>query len=633
MIVRVLFLALLLGLVACNNDGSDTPHAAANSFATSDTDQLGGPAPTATTVAQGVPVPVSGDVVPTTLPDPQAAARSDADALVKAGKRDDAAAVLRGVGLDEEAYALYAPPDYAFYLKENPAVTTPNVNERTSVKRHNMTINGKTVWLTARAGHLIAWSPKDADGKKKPQASIFYMAYTRDDLPAEKRPVTFFFNGGAGYASFFLHMGSFAPKRVKIDSPNLSRKAADLKFPVIDNEETLLDQSDLVFVDPVGSGFSRPIEPFGNEFYSYGGDAAITRDIVTSYSNKYNRQSSPKYLFGESAGAARIAAAGRLLVDAGTKDFDPDPSGKPTDVLSGLVLFSPGFGDDPSLNEDQQFAVKHYSDNPVWGMIDRYFRKPEERWHRESSIDEYADYLRQLSERLMPFYKLRWDMLGTDRSPDEKTLKEIEPLLAELRGMTGKEVGWGKLTRSWLTSIPPANRNTQYDTRWLADDYEPDSVTDKLLLYEIGHHLKTYMNYFSKERSDSPPVPEPTGPRILDARFMEKSFTEYDPGYRGHCGCDYKDDVPVQGVPDLRDLLNKDPTVKAIVLQGYYDSATPFYTTELKIRFGGLDKQIPVKVFEGGHMMYLSEAALKPMKTTLDAFYTAPAPARAPATN
>ncbi|MBZ3691991.1 S10 family serine carboxypeptidase-like protein [Phyllobacterium calauticae] len=230
-------------------------------------------------------------------------------------------------------------------VKANDSIELSQVSEVTSLMHHTMKIKGEAVKFTARAGHLVAYKPAVDGGAKDPQAAIFYTTYTRDDLPRENRPVTFFWNGGPGSSSKYLHLGSWAPKRMVINPPVIPPDYFEKDqptFPVIDDAETLLDQSDLVFIDPVGTGFSSAIAPHRNdEFWGIDSDPKLLRDFITRYINTYNRQSSPKYLYGESYGGIRTPITARLLLEAGTANYLPDPSGKPPVVLSGIVLQSP----------------------------------------------------------------------------------------------------------------------------------------------------------------------------------------------------------------------------------------------------------------------------------------------------
>ncbi|KOT22357.1 serine carboxypeptidase family protein [Burkholderia mallei] len=162
---------------------------------------------------------------------------------------------------EQDVFARTAPADKVlddsniYDTTKDGSIALSKVNEDSSVKRHTITINGKVLPYVARAGHLVAYRQNGAG--KKAEAAIFYTAYTRDALPKEHRPVTFLWNGGPGSASIWLHMGSWGPKRLKSDAPNMAdpTKQPD-SFPFEDNAISLLDQSDIVFVDPPGTGLS-----------------------------------------------------------------------------------------------------------------------------------------------------------------------------------------------------------------------------------------------------------------------------------------------------------------------------------------------------------------------------------------
>jgi carboxypeptidase C (cathepsin A) len=270
------------------------------------------------------------------------------------------------------------------------------IDETPSVKNHEMVINGQTVKFTARAGHLTAYAPKNPSNPDKREAlgSIFYMAYTRDDLPKENRPVTFFWNGGPGSSSMFLHLGSWAPKRLKVNMPTMpegSKARKPSAFPWIDNEETLLDHSDLVFVDPIGTGYSQAIAPHANaEFWGMDSDAEMERDFITRFINYYNRQSSPKYLYGESYGGIRTPIVAKLLEQDGTGSYDQDPSGKPVEILTGIVLNSPIL--DYNTNPGQGSDASSAGYLPTEGMVASYYKRDTKR--QGAPADQYVDTLR-----------------------------------------------------------------------------------------------------------------------------------------------------------------------------------------------------------------------------------------------
>lgn len=186
-----------------------------------------------------------------------------------------------------------------------------SATEVSSVTRHQLVQGTTTLDYTATAGHLIASNLVGG----APEASFFYVAYTLDGHDPATRPETFFYNGGPGSATVWLHLGSFGPKRLVTGDPATT---APTPFPLVDNVETLLDVSDLVFVDAVGSGLSEAIAPNRNQtFWGVDTDAAVFRDFVLRYVAVNNRAASPKFLFGESYGTTRSAVLAHLLESAG----------------------------------------------------------------------------------------------------------------------------------------------------------------------------------------------------------------------------------------------------------------------------------------------------------------------------
>ncbi|MEP7453085.1 hypothetical protein [Phyllobacterium sp. SB3] len=270
-----------------------------------------------------------------------------------------------------------------------------------------MMIDGKEVNYTATAGHLIAKLPEGTPNAD--QAAVFYMAYTRDDLPRKDRPVTFFWNGGPGSSSIFLHMGSWAPKRVKTGMPIMPAEAKVKKpdnFPLIDNEEVLLDHSDLVFVDPVGTGLSQAIKPHKNiDFWGMDEDAALLRDFITRYINVNQRQSSPKYLYGESYGGIRTPVVAKLMLKAGTSSYAPDPSGEKAIAYSGMVLNSPILDYNSNCEMNRFLSCAGFM--PSYGMTADYYKKGTLRGG--ASVAEFVETMRAFTrDKYLPAHQAKY---------------------------------------------------------------------------------------------------------------------------------------------------------------------------------------------------------------------------------
>src|SRR5262245_5932927 len=197
----------------------------------------------------------------------------------------------------------------------------PEVRDQISTTQHSINVGGAAINYTARSGTLVM---KDEEGK--PRASFFFTAYTKDGADPAKRPVTFTFNGGPGSSSVWLHMGAFGPKRVNyLDDAG---HAAKPPYRLVDNESTILDVTDLVFIDPVTTGFSRAI-PFGdaNKFHGVDVDIQSVGEFIRLWTTRYARWASPKFLAGESYGTTRAAGLSGWL---GRQGF----------YVNGIVLIS-----------------------------------------------------------------------------------------------------------------------------------------------------------------------------------------------------------------------------------------------------------------------------------------------------
>src|SRR5215470_21824 len=180
--------------------------------------------------------------------------------------------------------------------KEDGGIPIPP--ETTSVTKHDLTVGGRSIHYTATAGNLLIRDEQD-----KPNASIFYAAYTQDGAEAKSRPVTFFYNGGPGAATIWLHMGSFGPVRVITGSPEATAPAP---FSWVQNESSLLDKSDLVFIDAPLCGFSRVVgKGTVKDFAGTDQDIQAFKKFIERYITANQRWNSPKFLFGESYGTTR----------------------------------------------------------------------------------------------------------------------------------------------------------------------------------------------------------------------------------------------------------------------------------------------------------------------------------------
>ena len=450
--------------------------------------------------------------------------------------------------------------------------------------KHSGSFHGKKVAYAAIAGetHL-----KDAAGK--PRASIFTTAYVKDgERDPTRRPVTFVFNGGPGSASLWLHLGVFGPKRLVVPSDGASAGVAP--YPFVDNALCPLDLTDLVFIDPVGTGYSRAIgEAKNEEFWGLDADATTIADFIRQWLTDNKRWGSPLYVAGESYGTTRaVAVAGKLhgglsnvtlnglalisvIIDFHTARFEkgnplPDACFLPTCTAAAIyhgVLKKPA-NRDRLLDEVRAFAIEEYL--PAMLMGSRLDKK--KRAEVKAKLARYTG----LSEAWL-----------------ERTNLRIEPtrFRKELLRDQGKTVG-------------------RLDTRYLGEDHDnagefPESDPAG---HAIGGAYTAAMNDYLT-RTLQVDMDRPYTVFNMDALKnwdwygpKEKQQLRW-PGY-------------VNVAPELGRVQRENPGLKVLMANGLYDLATPFFAVETTIAGNGIDAgRIDMTYYEAGHMMYVHEPSLK----------------------
>jgi carboxypeptidase C (cathepsin A) len=453
--------------------------------------------------------------------------------------------------------------------------------ETKAVSHRTITLGSTTLAYTATAGHLTALAP----GSGAPQASFFYVAYTLDGAAPSTRPVTFFYNGGPGSATAWLHLGSYGPKRLVTNAPALD---APTPYPLVDNAETLLDVSDLVFVDAIGAGYSEAIAPnINRNFWSVDADAAAFRDFVMRYVAVNQREASPKFLFGESYGTTRSAVLADLLESAGVE-------------LAGVVLQS------SVLDYNSNCALTAPITLPCTGYMPSYAATGA--WYGLTTpavpaggLDAFLADARSLAANRYDA-ALRTSMSG---GPGPGA-----PLLAELAAFTGLSAGtWQShfnMAPDYVRkNLVPGSTLGRYDTRVSAAGTAPPNGDDDPSSYliapsfafRIGDYLANDLGYTT-----------PSTYTLLANAIQIWNFS--------HDGRPLPDTVP-----DLAAAFAQNPNLKVLVFNGYHDVATPFFTTELDLARLGAGADVTVKGYAGGHMMYLDDAARAAAKADLVDFY------------
>jgi carboxypeptidase C (cathepsin A) len=527
------------------------------------------------------------------------------------------------------------------------------VTEQASLKQHTITINGKSVTFTARAGHLTA-SKVDATGKtattsangqatpgSTPEATIFYTAYTRDDLPKRDRPVTFFWNGGPGSSTIWLHMGSFGPQFLDSNAPVVpvsDYANPPASFPLKDNPVSLLDETDLVFVDPPGVGLSTAIAPHVNpDFWQVDADAQVVADFITRYINVYNRQSSPKYLYGESYGGIRTPIVAHLLEQDGTANYLPDSdqrSGDPwrggsdssshaANVLNGVVLGSPILNYDTNCNNSHGASCDSFILNGA--MLEDYFGLTSARGtlSRQQYFDEVSDFVNS------PEF---FDYNSHCNSPSWAAYivtPAAQGVVKKLQKYVPLHTYWGLVDWTQSDSCFASQfggdlftykigkivgfKPDIYDGRMILPfnaSYNPKDFLDAAYYNQFIVYLTTYVNYSNKPADEAGQTPNSDYNENNGTVIANWNFTRND-------GTD------AQSLADIAAAIASDPNLKFTVLHGWDDLATPETQTLWDLEGAALSKSVPIQTFEGGHMTYDTDSSRLPLKNALVSFYRA----------
>ncbi|PCE32594.1 hypothetical protein BZL54_10260 [Burkholderia ubonensis subsp. mesacidophila] len=488
-------------------------------------------------------------------------------------------------GQDHDAAPGQSPPLPASASQPAAGIDRPFVDERSYSNRGDAALNdaseaaavvhrqimvgGRTLPYTATTGHLSA---TDRDTGKR--ASMFYVAYSVDNIDPVRRPVTFLFNGGPVTASVWLHLGSWGPKRISTET----RAADGSSYPLIDSSDSLLDQTDLVFVDAVGSGYSQAIAPSVNrDFWGVDADATVFRDFISRYVAVNGRGASPIYLYGESYGGIRAGVLADLLETAGIK-------------VSGVVLNSPILNFNTACDLGAPDCTGFV---PTYAAVSTY--------HRVSNKPEAmspADYIEQARRFSIDAYRP-----ALRASIDLGTAPSIA-LLSALNGYTGLA---SSLWANHLNLTPDI-----YSVN-VKPGYVVDINDGRLATPAGGDWSDPYSDAFESH-----------------IRTLLPGFLGYRSGstYSMAAGDSWQwthDGLPLpDAIPDLASALTQNPDMKILALNGYHDLNCPFFQTDLELARIGKMSQVRSYTFAGGHMTYLTEASPEPLRQALRDFYGHP---------
>ena len=500
--------------------------------------------------------------------------------------------------MNDVAHTQQAPPDQPlldttpYGSGKDDSIT--DTAENAAVTQHSISINGATISYTATAGHLVTTDRYSA----QPAARIFYVSFTANGAAPTTRPITFFYNGGPGSSSVFLLLGSFGPRRVKTDMPHFTPPAP---YSLEDNPDSLLDHTDLVFINPVGTGYSAAIAPRKNgDFWGVDEDARSIKQFIKRFLTKYNRWNSPKFLFGESYGTPRTCVLAWLLHEDGV-----DLNGV---VLQSSILDYSQVGNTigllPTLAADAWFHKKVTASPPTdlpafMSTVEKFARGPYAQAKAAyPKIDR--EVLKTLSQMvgIPPIVLTYWQL--------DPAIGNAAVFLTSLLQSKGLALG------------AYDGRVTAVDTG-IAGSIDPNSGGNDPTMTAVGGVYTVMWNVYLNDEleytSTSPFVD------LNDQAFQNWDFDHIDP-----TGAQKGGQATLYTAGDLAASMALNPYLKVFSANGYYDAVTPFYQTILTFENMPLidahaRRNLTVRNYPSGHMVYLDGASRTAMKADLAQFY------------
>jgi carboxypeptidase C (cathepsin A) len=476
----------------------------------------------------------------------------------------------------------------------------PEPVDRIAVSRHRARIGGKSLAYTVTCGTMVLKEEAEKEGKsegERARATVFFVAYALDGVrdPA-KRPVTFSFNGGPGSSSVWLHLGVLGPRRVALDDHG---RAPAPPGRLVANEHSLLDASDLVFIDPVGTGFSRMVEgEKTKEYHEYQRDLESVGAFIRLYASRYRRWASPKFLIGESYGTTRASGlAGHLLGRYGM-------------YLNGVMLVSCAL-------DFQVLRFDHANDLPNILFLPTYAATA---WYHKRLAPELqrAGLKKVLAEaEAFAAGEYASALFQGARLP-KKERAAIVAKVARLTGLAPEYVERTDLRVEIFRFCKELLRDTgrtvgRLDTRYTG--FDRDSAGEE---FEFDPAMVEIMGAYSAAMND-----------YVRGALEFKADLPYEvikPLYTDWGWKDYANRYAAVG-ETLRKAMSMNPRMRVLVASGYYDLATPHFAADYSLDHLGIPAElrgnIEVSYYEAGHMMYAHKPSLEKLADRLRRFVTA----------
>ena len=470
---------------------------------------------------------------------------------------------------------------------DSPPAQPPAPVDRLVSSKHRIRINGESVAYTVTCGTVVLKEDGEKDGNReadKARATLFFIAYTRDGVKdAAKRPLTFSFNGGPGSSSVWLHLGVLGPKRVKLDSDG---NAPAPPYQLVDNEYSLLGETDLVFIDPIGTGYSRMLDGEKvHEYHNYQRDLDSVGEFIRLYTTRNQRWASPKFIAGESYGTTRAAGLSSLLQE------------KYGMYLNGLLLFSTAL-DFSTFRFHAGHDLAHVLFLPTYAATAWYHGKLDKRLQ--------AKPLRALLDEVEAFAEGEYNtalFLGDKLPPARRT--EIIRKLTQYTGLSAEYIASTNLRiqiHRFCKELCRDEHRTvgRLDSRFkgidrdaAGENFEFDPAHTNL----DGAYAACINDYLRRElryESDTP------------YSMISKLYMTWDFGSK---------DQHLNVAENLRRAMSSNPHMKVYVGSGYFDLATPHFASDYVLNHMALDKSLAANItrhyYDAGHMMYVHIPSLK----------------------
>lgn len=479
-------------------------------------------------------------------------------------------------------------PSFHFDMAEVPPVQT----------HHSIRVGGRQLNYTATAGRLPI-----KDGEGRIEAEMFFVAYTLDGADPGTRPVTFAYNGGPGSASIWLHMGALGPKKI-VMQPGGFMPQPPYRFA--DNPYTPLDRTDVVLVDAIGTGYSRPADnAAARKYENPTGDIEAFSEFIRMYISRNERWSSPLYLFGESYGTTRSGGMAGYMINRGIG-------------LNGIVLLS-------MVLDFQSLEFARINDEPYPLILPSFTEIAA--YHKKLPADLMQDATRRRQEVRQWVMNTYWPALekGDSLTPQER--QSIIDGLARYTGLSKEVIDLANLridvqlfTRYLL--VDQRLRVGRLDGRYADPDpqgfFDPFGFTDPASSESTPPFTMAFNDYVRRELGYRVDMP-------YYVSAQQSGIFQWGPatGPRGNIlGDGYQDTAA-----PLREAIVKNPHMKVLVMEGYYDLATPFlaadYTMDHLNLPAKLRQNISFTQYESGHMVYLDEKSHDKMKQDFENFVEA----------